>query len=109
MANSFEGGTDIQINCKIALSDGTPHNPTALSFSCNVPGYNSPTVITYTYPEPDGIQVLRQAKDTNNSPIVGSYYIIWPTTVAGTYSYLFTASGDVGITKRGTFTVNKWS
>lgn len=104
----FESGTTISINCLIKTIKGVPYNPTTLTFSMLMPMNLTPTVITYSYPEDSGLEIIKQQVDDNSDPIVGAYYIEWPTTVAGQYQFLWAASGDLSVTKRGAFTVQKW-
>jgi len=107
ITNVFESGTTIRLECVITTDCGVPYNPATLTFTMLIPGATSPTVVTYTTPEPDGIGVLHYCNDGNNLNITGTYYIDWLTTVAGQYKFLFNASGDLSITQRGSFTVQK--
>jgi hypothetical protein len=69
--------------------------------------FESGTTIRLECVIPDGIGILHYCNDGNNLNITGTYYIDWLTTVAGQYKFLFNASGDLSITQRGSFTVQK--
>ena len=103
----IESGTIVRIECTIKTENGLPYNPAGLSFTILVPGDTSPTIIYYEKPEATGHGIIHYKKYEDLSKITGTFYIDWLTTTAGIYNYVFTAYGDLFVSQRGTFTVQK--
>lgn len=98
MANNlYYKDTTVKLSVVIKLDDGTETDPTGLTFVMEEPD-GELTTVNYLEPESNGTGIIHKTEE-------GRYYIEWPSTKVGQYTFKFQATGSMGCAVKGTYSI----
>jgi hypothetical protein len=92
--SGYDIGDRRKLSCEIRDETGVLIDPTTLLFKMYEP---DKTLTVFTYGEDNEV----------NNDGVGSYYVYWDITKAGTHWWRYEATGNVGVAEEAKFLVRK--